>query len=84
VDSPQVPDPTPGNYYVSLVRSPTQFSLLAGPFTAHADALAAVDEAWRMAEEVDAWAHFDSVGTVRMPDAYTKPGVLNARLGLPT
>lgn len=79
-----VPDRSPGNYYVSLVRG-KRVSLLAGPFVDdHATALAMVDRAKLEAERVDPWSWFDPVGTVRMPSDFATPGVLNSRLGLPS
>jgi hypothetical protein len=79
----QQPDTEPGNYYVSIIRD-GRVGLLAGPFRKHADALAMVDQARTEAEKADPRAAFDSFGTVRLADDYTKPGVLNARLGLST
>lgn len=71
-----------GGYYVSLKRD-RRVALLLGPFDTHAEALERVGEAFRKAGEVDPWAAFDAVGTVRMRDGYRAPGVLN-RFLLPT
>lgn len=78
----QTPDTQPGHYYVSMIDGP-RTALLAGPFkNDHPAALALVDRAAKLAAEVDPKAHFYAFGTARMPDDYTKPGVLNAALGV--
>lgn len=73
------------NYYVSIIRNGgtphRKVGLLAGPFTAHEDALAMVDAARSAAQDADPWAAFDAFGTCGVEN-YDKPGVLNARLGL--
>lgn len=68
-----------GGYYVSLKRD-RRVGLLLGPFETHTEALARVREAFSKACDVDPWAAFDAVGTVRMRDAYDRPGVLNGLL----
>lgn len=67
-------------YYVDAIRD-SRVALLAGPFLAHAEALAVKDRAVALACELDPWAWFDLHGTCRRPA--TKVGVLNGRLGLP-
>lgn len=79
--STQEPDAAPGSYYVSI-KDGQKFGLLAGPFKTHAEALAMVDRAAAIAKEVDPWSAFAAFGTVRMAETYTKPGVLNEKLGL--
>lgn len=75
-------DHQPGNYYVSI-KDGQKFGLLAGPFKKHAEALAMVDKAKAMALELNpAQAVWAAYGTVRMKDGYTKPGVLNEKLGI--
>lgn len=76
----QTADPRPGNYYVSMVDG-KRTALLLGPFKDnHQAALDKVDEGQKMAYDLDPRAPFYAFGTVRMPDDYTKPGVLNQRL----
>lgn len=73
------------DYYVSIVRSPKQRGLLAGPFNTHTEALANVDRARDKACEVDQWAWFDLFGTVSLPRAAANPmGKLNMHLGVVT
>ena len=69
-----------GGYYVSLKRD-RRVGLLLGPFETHAEALAHARDAFAKACDVDPWAAFDAVGTVRMRDGYDRPGVLNGLLG---
>lgn len=78
-DTPQTPDPRPGNYYVSAIDGP-RTALLLGPFPTHQQALDEVDTGRDMACDLDPRAHFYAFGTCRMPDDYTKPGVLTRRL----
>lgn len=68
--------PEGGNYYVSAIDGPEWF-IMAGPYSTHAAALADVQKALNIAYEREAKAWFMSWGTVRMPDDYSKPGVLN-------
>ena len=77
----QPADPSPGNYYVSAKDGP-RVALLAGPFPVHQRALDMVDQARRLANEVNPWAAFWAFGTLKMADGYTRPGAFNARLGL--
>src|SRR3546814_14862621 len=78
----QTPDTKPGNYYVSIVRG-KDHRLLAGPFVNnHAGALAMVDAARDLANEIDPRTCFDAFGTCRADGYYDKPGILNAPLGL--
>lgn len=78
------------NYYVSVVRDTAKgphsdYRLLAGPFTDHAEALAWVDRARELAlarYNPDGRAHWYAYGTVAMAAGYTKPGMLNDQLGL--
>jgi hypothetical protein len=67
-------------YFVSIVRSPTQRGLLAGPYATHAEALAMVDTARRLACQFDAWADFDYFGTCSLPPGSGRRGVLNAKI----
>lgn len=77
------PDTRPGDYYVSAVDD-RRAALLAGPFrNNHARALALVEEARRVAGELDPWSHFYAFGTCRLPCASSNPaGTLNERLAV--
>lgn len=78
------------NYYVSVVRDTAKgpnsdYRLLAGPFTDHADALAMVDRARELAlakYNPEGRAYWYGYGTVAMAEDYRKPGILNEQLGL--
>ena len=72
----QQPDDRPGNYYVT-VRDGTRHRFLLGPYKDdHATALAMVDEARRIAQELDRAAIWYAYGTARVT-GYAKPGILN-------
>lgn len=74
----QQPDTAPGNYYVSVRRDDGQTRLLRGPFrNDHAGALAAVQAASAEAERLDPKAVWYSYGTVRMPEDFERPGILD-------
>ncbi len=75
----QTPDTKRGPYYVTALEAGKVFPM-AGPYTLHAEALAAVDQARAIASQHDGRAWFASWGTCRLPD-YAKPGRLN-QLGL--
>ena len=84
----QAPDTKPGAYFVTCVdpARPSTYARLAGPFIDnHAAALALVDRARAEAERADPRAVWYAFGTCRVdldhPQA-TRPGVLNAALGL--
>lgn len=83
----QQPDTKPGAYYVTMIDG-ARVAFLAGPFiNDHAGALAMVDEARRVAHEVDPRAHWYAFGTSRKSlwgNPEQRAGVLNGRLGLPT
>lgn len=68
-------------YYVTMIRGRRKAWLL-GPFDAHADALARVDEARRVAQEIDPWSDFDLFGTAKVRASRLPPGVLNKHLNL--
>lgn len=77
-----MPHTEPRDYYVSLVRG-SRTALLAGPFETHAEALAMVDRATALANEVDPRSHFDPFGTVSLPRYPWNPkGKLNLQLGV--
>jgi hypothetical protein len=77
-----MPHTEPRDYYVSLRRG-KRTALLAGPFKTHTEALATVDRAVKMANELDQWAWFDAFGTMSLPrDAGNPIGRLNDRLGI--
>ncbi|MDE2103794.1 MAG: hypothetical protein KGL39_41535 [Patescibacteria group bacterium] len=81
----QEPDTKPGNYYVSVRRNDGDTRCLAGPFKDdHAAALAMVDRASRLAQELDPRGVWYSYGTIRTDYSYAEPGILNRQLGLPT
>lgn len=72
-------DERPGHYYVSVIDG-RRWALLYGPFARHADALAALETARRVAVDADARAWFYAFGTARVePDgvAPAPAGVLN-------
>lgn len=74
--------PAGAHYYVSVVDA-GRTGLLAGPFATHGEALALVGRAREEAKKVTGgWSHFYSFGTVAMANEYTKPGLLNERLGV--
>ena len=75
----QTPDTAPGPYYVSVIRpeKPSDPRLLAGPSATHAEALANVDEATRLAQSLDPRAAFYAFGTVRTKPECNKLGILN-------
>jgi hypothetical protein len=74
----QQPDTALGNYYVSMRRDDGQTRLLRGPFrNDHAGALAAVQAASAEAERLDPKAVWYSYGTVRMPEDFQQPGILD-------
>ena len=78
----QAPDTKPGNYYVTAIDAGKTYPM-AGPFVNdHAAALAAVRAVREAACNIDGRACFMAWGTVRTPDTYTKPGRLNAVLGM--
>lgn len=77
----QTPDTKPGNYYVSVRRDDGDFRCLLGPYRDdHKAALAMVDEARKVAEELDPKAFWYSYGTLRTEYSYSKPGILNDRM----
>ena len=78
----QAPDTKPGHYYVTAHDAGKTYPM-AGPFVNdHAGALAAVHRIREAACNIDGRACFMAWGTVRTPDTYTKPGRLNAVLGM--
>ena len=77
----QTPDTKPGNYYVSVRRDNGDFRCLVGPFRDdHSAALALVDPARKIAQDVDPKAAWYSFGTVRTEYSYDKPGILNDKV----
>jgi hypothetical protein len=42
--------------------------LLAGPYETHEEAIEKVDAVRKIAEEVNAWAHFYAFGTVKLKE----------------
>lgn len=74
----------PRDYYVSLRRG-SRTALIAGPFETHTEALAMVEPATKLANELDGWTWFDAFGTCSGPRLPTNPkGKLNSQLGLDT
>lgn len=70
------------DYYVDLRRG-KRVALLAGPFETHTEALAMVDRAVALANDLDQWSHFDPFGTCSMPRYPWNPkGRLNSQLGV--
>ncbi len=79
----QQPDAKPGNYYVTVRRDNGDAVFLAGPFRDnHRAALAMVDQARRVAQDLDPRAAWYGFGTARTAYSYDRPGKLNERLGL--
>lgn len=73
----QTPDTKPGPYYVTaILDSSSTVYPMAGPYAAHADALADVERIRRVAESVDRRAIWAAFGTCRLP-TFAKPGKLN-------
>lgn len=72
-------------FYVSVIDGPRiggeievkRFGLLAGPYETHQEALDKVDAVRKIAEEVNAWAHFYAFGTVKLKKAPYPVGRLN-------
>lgn len=73
--------PEGANYYVSVVDGP-KVGLLAGPFADHQQALDLVKTVRVLAEKIDPWSHFYSLGTLAMKSEYQEPGRLNRLLSL--
>lgn len=76
-----MPHTEPRDYFVSLRRD-SRVALLAGPFTTHTEALATVDRAVQLANEIDGWTWFDVFGTCSFPTPSHKKGKLNLQLGV--
>lgn len=69
------------DFYVTMIRDGRRVAYLAGPFATHDQALGLVDQAKRLATDIDQWACFDAFGTASMPHAASNPiGKLNRRL----
>lgn len=72
------------DYYVTLING-RRVAWLAGPFKTRGEAAAVRDRAWKLAEQIDPWAHFYVCGTGSRPHVpWNKKGVLNAQLGVDT
>ena len=77
----QIPDTAHGKYFVSCVREgrsndARNTALVSGPYECHADALAMVARARRVAENMDAKAVWYSFGTVRLHIQSEQVGML--------
>ncbi len=68
-----------GKFYVSVVDGP-DYRFLAGPYDTHAEALAMVESARRLAVQYDPKAHFYAYGTAKAPAGYDKPGIFALKL----
>ena len=68
-------------YYVTMIRG-DRVARLAGPFDTHEEALAHVDQARKVANEVDPRSHWDAFGTSGIESDNHAPGVLNKDLGI--
>lgn len=72
-------------YYVSVIDGPPiggeievkRMGLLAGPYETHEEALERVAAVRKIAEEVNAWAHFYAFGTVKLKQQPYPVGRLN-------
>lgn len=69
------------DYYVSMIRD-SKYSLMAGPFATHEEALAMVEPVRVEAYRLDSFTHFDMFGTCSKPfSPDNKPGWLNTYVG---
>ncbi len=69
------------DFYVSIVRGPSQRGLLLGPFPTHRAALARVSNVRAYVLTLDAMAGFDQFGTAsRARSTHPRPGRLNGHL----
>lgn len=78
------PDIRDGYYYCTVLDGP-QYGLLAGPYDTHQEAIDALPEAKKLAQQVDSRAVFYAFGTARLErdDTSIRPaGVLNVEMGL--
>ena len=74
----QKPDPRPGAFYVSA-RRPGSYTLLAGPWPTHAEALRQVDPVWAFARRVDPVGEMrPAFGTCRVEVAKPPTSTLGA------
>ncbi len=78
---PPLPDGHSKKFYVTMIRD-KRTARLAGPFDRHEDALANVEPARKLANEVDPWSEFDAFGTASFTAAEHRAGTLNERLGI--
>jgi hypothetical protein len=77
----EIPDLRPGYYYVSCVRDDGAWRPVRGPWTSHADALAAVPLVKAEAEGIDPRAFWYAWGTLRASDDLG-PGILGPALDM--
>ena len=71
-------DPTPGAYYVSVIRDGGDYRLLLGPFMDdHAGALAMVDRVTHKANEIDPRSYWYAFGTCKVKEGPITDGILN-------
>lgn len=72
-------------FYVSVIDGPQiggeievkRMGLLAGPYETHAEALDRVAAVRKIAEDINAWAHFYAFGTVKLKQPPYPVGKLN-------
>jgi hypothetical protein len=72
-------------FYVSVIDGPRiggeiavkRMGLLAGPYETHQEALDRVATVRKIAEEVNAWAHFYAFGTIKVKQPPYPVGKLN-------
>lgn len=77
-----MPHTEPRDYYVSLQRG-SRTALLAGPFKTHTEAIAMVEPATKLANDLDLWSWFDAYGTCSLPRYPWNPrDKLNSQLGV--
>jgi hypothetical protein len=73
----EMPDAAPGPYYISVRKEGGDWRMVSGPYDKHADALALVDKARGICQDMDPRSFWYAFGTVRIKDATCiDPGIL--------
>lgn len=63
-------------YYVSAING-KRVSLMVGPLTQHEEALGLVEEARKIASELDSWSDFWHWGTLSIDETGAPEGTMN-------